>query len=233
MPQPLSRVKSNASLFISNNSFADFPDLAALLASIVEQSAHIDSWHGAILSEMLGASAEIGIAMYGSLSGAQAQRDVLAAVAQEKLSGDTLDLFAVVMKIAGSARKMRNAVVHGVWATSPDIPDGLVMIPGADYTAAQAKMSAAKAQNKEPIKALDDDRIYVYKLSDFRHVEQRVRESLSYSQHFFLSLADPAGQSHLRLWNEPEIAQEISRIQKGRQNTQAGPRQSPPTIQGG
>jgi len=222
MPQPLSRVNPSAALFISNDAFVDHPSFCVLLAAIVEQSSHVDSWLGGILARLLGASAEVGIAMYASLSGANAQRAALHAVAQMKLTGDDLDLFSAVMRITQRARKQRNAVVHGVWATSPDIPDALIMIPSKDYLEQTAKIAAANArlQTKDEIAPLDLNNVLVYKERDFVEIQDNVRASLANLQALFLWFCEPSALSRKRLWSEPDVQSEIARIQKDRQNNQ-------------
>lgn len=218
MPQPISRVLSDAELIIGARSVGTRPELAVLVAEAIGIWSEVESRLGSILAFMLTANAVAVSAMYNELS-AQAQRAILLAAARSTLSADDNLLFRAVVKQVTSSAKDRHKLAHWLWGWSPQLPDALLLCDPAymrDYIAFAEENKELEAKNRYP--RFDWDHTFVYRKADFDAIISTMMKVFSYVD-CLRAVVDPAHfageRARLQLLSVPLIHQEIDRLQRG------------------
>jgi hypothetical protein len=124
MPQP---IKNGLPPLYSPEAIDSRPELAVHIAKISAMWSEIETLVGLLLSHILGAHAEVGVAMYLALSGAASQRAALEGAATAQLKEpELIDVLALIEKIS-KRQKERNNIVHGMWGIHPDYPNDLIL----------------------------------------------------------------------------------------------------------
>ncbi len=223
MPQPLPKVKRHASFVISSSLGTDRPILAPYIVDVIATWASVEVWLGSCLARVLGASAETGIAMFTALNSGTAQRDVIRAVARSELKGDDLTLFLAVLNVALDTAKPRNIIAHGVWALSPQIPEGVLLIPPRTYLDWQGKEVAGKGEGH-----IDTSTVLVYKEKDFQEIVQRIITARNNLQLLWMYLDQRATpklreRSRTQLMGQPQIQENIRRQKDNSPRSSASP----------
>jgi hypothetical protein len=126
MPQPLSRVKKITTRSGGPAMILQRPELAALVAAVLTSWSHTEAAFGRFLAICLHTDSSAGVAMYLSLSGAEARRSALSAAAHKTLPPDKIELFELVTKAIRPVRDRRNDFAHGLWSYSDELPDALL-----------------------------------------------------------------------------------------------------------
>src|SRR6185312_13652813 len=128
------------------------PALAAHIGAIATLWTVIEEGWGMILADMLQADAEVGMALYLSLSGSAAQVATLRAAAEYALKdeGDRTD-FGDLLRGEKSPAAERNRIVHGRWGILPSRDDVLIL-GERDWT--PRAMAALNVHYSKPLNAL-------------------------------------------------------------------------------
>src|SRR3989442_889088 len=127
MPQPIKMFKGlMGRVTWGMESLKERPNLATHIGIIAGMSQHMEVAIGRVLGAILGTEAEVAVAMYFSLTGDAAKREVLETAARTKLSDELFAEFTVLLKSLKGPRGMRNDVVHGIWAVADERPDSLI-----------------------------------------------------------------------------------------------------------
>jgi hypothetical protein len=108
------------------------PELMAYLGSITVMWAEIEAMLGVVFADMLGTEARFGVAVFLALRAEAAQKDVLRAVAELKLPGESATKFALFLKRLRDSAEARNRIAHGKWGYSLSHPDALVYMDPKD-----------------------------------------------------------------------------------------------------
>jgi hypothetical protein len=114
-PQPLSKVRADASFALGPGALPARPQLAALVAEVIAFWSEVELQRGRLLGSLLGSSYEIAVAMYLALTSATAQRAALDAAARVALSDPEYELFRQMAALAKPAEAERNHFAHGLW----------------------------------------------------------------------------------------------------------------------
>lgn len=183
-PQPLSRVRRDAAIITGSVALRANPQLAGPLAKIIADGAGIDYVLGFVLTNILRADPETGMAMYEALSGAEARRAALRAAAQSKLPPEDFELFNALEIATESARRIRNLVAHFVHGHTKSIKDALLLIdPQAmievDVGIQKVNLEMASMRRALAPPVLDKSRVWVYRFKDLQEASEVVDRALS------------------------------------------------------
>jgi hypothetical protein len=232
MPQPLSKVNSEASIHIGNNTdnpSDNRPHLALLAMKVIGEWSILESFLRGLFVQMLGANPAPAAAMYSALSGAQAQRSVFRAVAEVALPGHELEIFEAIFSIYSTAAKERNKIVHWVWGHSPQIPDGVLLCDPDVLMDYRVKIEQYKIRilARERIQAPEfpKDQIFVYYQHDFTGASERIQRLIDLVMRFSFVVnrdhpANREGRLFAKLAQEPEIAEYVARLRQRQKSNQ-------------
>ncbi len=185
MPQPLSKVKPDASVNIGNNSDnpSDHrPQLSLLAMKVIAEWSILESFNNALFVKLLGANPAPGAAMYSSLSGGNAKRDALNAVAQVALTEEELEIFNAIIWLYQSAIKERNKVAHWVWGNSPNLLDAVLLCDPNILMEYQLKLEKFTRKirddhrHKLEMPEFPKDKIFVFYALDFTRMSENIQK---------------------------------------------------------
>ncbi len=245
MPQPLSSVRSDASIFLGNNTDnpSDHrPKLALWAMRVIAEWSILESFMQGLFVEMLGANPRPAATIYASLKGAQ--RDAFRALADMALvSQDEKDVFETILKLRDTAGRQRDKIAHGVWGHSNNVPDGVLLcdvevamehaVTFREYSdALRAYISAARSfgtGNREPPPEMPKlllDQIFVWYEQDFINVSAQIQQVIGYVAQFrFVLMRDhpvnQGGRELQQLLSQPQISEHVSRLRERRKNNPA------------
>jgi hypothetical protein len=106
MPQHLSRVKNITTREGGPGIILQRPELALLVTAVITSWSHAEANLGRFLAVCLRADSSAGVAMYLSLSGAEARRAALEAAATKSLDPEEIALFALIMKAVRACHRL-------------------------------------------------------------------------------------------------------------------------------
>lgn len=201
MPQPLSKVSSEANVIMCNagdRPLKHNPTLGLLAMESIISWANVEQFMLNTYLDMMGGPKELAATAYLSLEIQSAKISVINAISREILTDEMQALLAAILKIAKSAQKSRDKLAHHIWGYSPEIPDGFLLVHPKDFLADR----------------LDRDAIYVWKQADFESVI-RLNDRLcdfgaTFSQIFHPPPWTSADALYRELCAEPEIRERLS-----------------------
>jgi hypothetical protein len=135
MPQPLSRVVSDAKISLRVDALADKPDMAILVTEIFAVWAYIEYQLSLLLVQTLGATETPALAMRSVLTSQQLQAKALEAAAKAALSTPDCQIFSAVTSVVESVQTPGNHLAHWVWGRCEQRPDLLILIDPKMYKA--------------------------------------------------------------------------------------------------
>lgn len=227
-PQPLSRVKATASYNFKIPISAANVELGTIVLSTNNTNAVIDYMWSLIVVDLMHADPKSGSAMYQALSGAEARRAALIAVAIARLSPDDAELFQAVMKAVAAQRRRRNEFAHHLWGISPEIPDALLLADPAIFTEQQVGALVANQQMQQTGRVVapanvDRSRIQVYRRKDLLEAHEEALTA-------YATVSDLGNGLHWgegALIVEPERTQLLAQPLVGRALKSKNPRNAP------
>lgn len=238
MPQPLSRVKPDAHVFLSAKLVCEtYPDLAAKVAHCIALSALIENLLAGMLASMLGAHGKPVAAMLNSLQSLGVKRGAIKAAAEVVLTDqDDLDLFTAVVDECDAACKHRHRFAHWAWATTKtyhgerELKALLFIDPKALLAQeADAKGYVHPNEGSGLYDDIDKSAVLVYRSTD---LDVAIRETHTAHDHLsalrmitigggkqHFSGVDPL---HRRLLAAPETAPRLKKLRALRKSVPAG-----------
>jgi pimeloyl-ACP methyl ester carboxylesterase len=212
-PQPLSKVKPNASFALGPGAFPARPHLAAIVAEVIALWSEVELQRGRYLAALLGGSRDGAVAMYLAITSAAARRDALDAASKATLSELEYELFCQAMKAARAVEKERNTFVHSLWGYSDDVPNGLLLVDSDYRLKDMIRMTSLMEQLNTglirwPVESIRPDlsKIRVYREADLRRT---LRAMSGVHRHTYylaglpsLALGPPRDELRLRLKGE-------------------------------
>lgn len=131
-PQPLARVKPEASLHIGALSPAgDFdPELCRLAVHVISLWSYTEAGLLRMAAQFLASEQPLVTHMLQAVKNAEGRRAAVKAAGLQRLSGgsDDASFFLAALDALGHAEELRNRYAHQIWASSPDIPDAIILI---------------------------------------------------------------------------------------------------------
>jgi hypothetical protein len=125
MPQPIRGRLTN--LHFESERLASRADLAALLASAINEWSRTEGTIGLLLGNILKIRYSVATALPGSIINFSARIDLVNAAAQASLPDAQIVEIAALMAAVKKRSGERNEVVHGVWSISTDYPAKLIL----------------------------------------------------------------------------------------------------------
>jgi hypothetical protein len=193
MPQPLSRVRPNASIRLAPDSLDGKPELATLIAYIFAQWATIEAEVGMLLVRILGATAEPARAMYSVLTSQALQMLALNAAAKSALSTEQFEVFEAVLSVLETVQKPRNKLAHWIYGQCTDLPNAMLLADPQSlkemHTARAlipALLASGKLKRGQSDKAFGVDRksVFVYRKSDLERIKRDLTDASAMLVHF-------------------------------------------------
>lgn len=232
MPQPLASVAPNASYSLGSN--IDSPSrtrplLALQAMNVVAEWALLEGFVNGMFVQMLESSATSSAAIFSTIRSQQGQRDAIRAVAEANLDDEMRDIVHAAMSVYERASKTRNRIVHWIWGTCEDIGDGVLLcdpLASATFAAATKEYNEKVASHNLRISDqpnLNLKKVFVYKSEDFSESSQRIQRAIhivNRTSHIISvrDLLPRDDQLFLQLVNEPEVRQELDRLNRDRQS---------------
>lgn len=221
MPQPLSKVRSDASIILGNSGdypLEQRPDLLPHAMRVVAAWSTLESFMGSAIVNILGAHAGPGIAMYTSLTSNAAKMGALRAAGDVIITGKQNDLFHALLVVFNSLATRRNKIVHGVWGYSPEVPDGVLLAHQSvlvNWTMELERFLESTPSENNQMPVIDKAKIFVYKATDFKalikDIEMLSGAFLQYQHLPDRHRAHRSDQVYDQLSREPLIREALNR----------------------
>jgi hypothetical protein len=133
-PQPLSRVRPKAKALPGPEAlYTHRPNLAPLAMAVIAHWSEIEVKNASMLAFVLRAEAAPTMAMIQAIRSASAQMDVIEAAGSVKLTGQHLEIFKAIIRLARKAAKKRHPIAHHVWAFSMEMVDAILLVEPSAY----------------------------------------------------------------------------------------------------
>ena len=227
-PQPLSKVRHDATVNVLASNITSYPDLALLVMTVIDTWSRIDVELAIMLTAFLKADFIVVTAMLQALTGGEGRRAALLGAANQALSGDDLKLFNAVMKVIAPSRNRRNEFAHHIWNHSPEVPDALILIDPKHLVRDEALRcahvvklaSAGQPIPPDPFAALplsDNSNAFVYRRKDLEEEKRLARDcyQLVYTLQLVMILGDRAGLLRTSLLQAPQVQQALQQMTSG------------------
>jgi hypothetical protein len=190
MPQPIRRQLS-LPLKFEKEALEQRPSLARYIAQVSAAWTDLECSVGLLLAIILDTEAKTGVHMYLALSGSAAQVHVLTGAAEAKLSQALQDELSELLKEQRNRAAERNRIVHALWATAPEYPDGIINCPPDNfvrditnlYTLARLHIIPADDIH-QPSKEFMES-VSVYQENDFQDVIRRIESFRQQVRNFY------------------------------------------------
>lgn len=196
------------------------PEAGALIARCIALWSDVEAELARLLATLLHANTEPAIAVFLAIQSSRAQTAVLDAAAKVVLNEKDYELFGALMIITSSVEKERNALAHGRYGGSDQVPDGILWINSVDLTRHTIQVNAVGVTDE----AMDSLRkkVFVYELGDLETIARDI-ENIHQQIGFFVGYLssrhnDPPASDEWReeryrqLCAEPRVQQELSRL---------------------
>lgn len=194
------------------------PEFATLIMQVIENTSRTAARVERMLAHFLKVEVHVAMKMLQSIESKGPKSAVIHAAAEHVLSPQDFELFRATLQFARASERRRDWFAHRIWATSTQVPDGLVLIDPRhmnDYEARLAEHNRNRPKGLQfmpPGAPLWGD-AYVFTVAD---LEEDVRESFHVDQtvgRLEMLLADPAApeadERRRELLAEPRIASKV------------------------
>lgn len=169
MPQPFKGRRLDSSL----DAIMDRPELAAHVAYIAAIWSRIDITIGLLFSTIAGIEYRLGIDIYLALK--STRMDALMAIAETRIDDVRFAQLEILKKEIRDRAGERNTIVHGIWSSSVDEPEGLIHSGESENIELYAHMFRPdELIDENDFEALPRPRYMVYKRGDFEAIEERL-----------------------------------------------------------
>lgn len=224
MPQPLKKVNARAGLnYGQAKAITERPELALLAMSVIARWSEVESFAAAFFVALLGANPIPGAAVYATLTSNGMQKEALRAAADVQLDEPRRDVLEAILHRYSSAVLERNKIAHGLWAYSPEIPDGILLVKPRSIIAFNAiwnhyeQSFAQDANTDAQFPRFPEDEVLVYYERDFRQLLEQHERIIVLLGKLRLSLSQPGGPDKSaalqELLGEPEVLERLRRKQ--------------------
>lgn len=228
--QPLSRIKPSASVLWGDPNTMIAPERAkvsALIADCIAEWADTETMLGMLLGILLNTDSKAALAIYAAVDNRAAQRRIVLAAAEAKLSEDHFDLLSAVFNVGITpAMKERDKLAHWSWGYSPELPDCLLLTKPDNKMALH--FQAIHTRVHMPQVSFDPSTIFVVTEPDLSRLAKRMRDGKEHLSKFMASIWDKNSQQQRDEWrqklsNEPQIREAWDRLRAARQKNQESP----------
>ena len=232
MPQPLSRVKPNADLSVGP---LDLPgkELAKDVAAVIGCCSYLEATLGECLAHLIKSKPSLGVVIFQSLVSTTSKLAVLKGVISHVLTGYERDILLCLVQLASRAISRRNEIAHGLWGSSPDIPDALVLMSTSAHLDVEVRRltSIKRKRFDKELFALYRSKMQIYKKQDFDNIFHDLLVAARQIEHFWsLKRAKSLLPGAMRSWisTSPHLQEELRRLREGRKKSASTPQQKRP-----
>lgn len=145
-PQPLSRVRPNATIDWFTPPASARPTLAAKILEVIVVWSKVELEFINLAALFLEADFEVVTDMLSALT---QRRIAIRAAAESYLEPDDFGLFEDVERAIGASRDRRNAYAHHIWAIADEIPDGLLLTDPKHLARSEAEWFTALEEHEQ------------------------------------------------------------------------------------
>jgi hypothetical protein len=178
MPQPFLPKFSRKRYVVGPEALKDRPKLASATGRCISTWSWVDNEIGGLFGILLGTDSPSAYAAFLILRRWSNQRDVLDAVANEKLAGDEIAVYQALITEYGGLEAERNRLAHSCFGNCPDDDNLLFTVDVKHHVRWQAEILPKHAKGiipSDPHAGLKE-KMYVYRLSELEtlhgHMEQ-------------------------------------------------------------
>ena len=227
MPQPLSKVRPDATVVIGPGAIFRERSIGMQAMLIVQIWAQIDVDLTDLATRFLKADFLVVSSMLEAIASNEGRKAALLGAAKEALKRDQFELLSAIVHITEPARRQRNAFVHHIWGHADEIPNAILLIDpkhlmrlGSERAlyhksySGLAGILAMEDTDKAAYPELDQSKIMVYRDGDIgRCVDEAIAAS-TYFTRFFTSLYDTPGgeKERLELSADPAVQRALQRL---------------------
>lgn len=222
MPQPLSKVVTDASISITPLVLSNCdPRFPAMIMQVIASWAHIDGDLATIFSHVLKADIAVGTAVYQSLQGAEVRKRAFKAAAENALPRWQQLAFETVWRATSKSRMQRHRFAHHVWGAALELPDALLLmdpkvVVNRNVSLRQRVQDLPNGRGVIAPKDYDRDRVFVYDHDDL----QRARQDAHDARLLYILLAMTIGEMAIevgrrQLLNAPLFQSAVGAVLKG------------------
>jgi hypothetical protein len=216
--QPYFRVSPNTpgtNLAVGTSILGSRPKLELLIGQCVMAWPPIETEMALILAHLIGAKDSAALAVFHHLRRSSSQREAIMEAAQVVLDAATLELLTAFLNVHKSIETQRNALAHGYFGTTDDLPDDLLWLSTNDYAALKTTITlkgAVSSLNPESKDLMN--KFFVYRDSDLQSVLDDIRWMGGRWYQLLDYLRRKDGELYRRLCDQPRIAQELVKLRQ-------------------
>jgi hypothetical protein len=224
MPQPLSKVRRKAEIVLGASALIARPDFASQVMRVIAAWSLIDSTLASLLINLLKADTSAGAAIYGALNGSEAKRAVLLAAVDTNHPEWQRLLLRAVLKAVKPSRDQRNDFAHNVYASSPQLPDAVLLIPQQAHSEREVKRRKAEDIHASGKRVAPEDanppfersQVQVWREGDFKDAVDRAIHAWHLVQSLAFTIGEHRHESVRReLLSEPLVQQALQPLTLG------------------
>ena len=175
---------------------------------------YVETANARLLATLMGANTETAVAVYLSFKNTVTKNDAMQAAAEIRLSADDMLLFRALMAYKNSVEKERNALAHGSFGVSNNIPDGIVWSHPTTQAYHQAMVEVRGVTRDLTSKLYAS--CFVYLVGDLETLALEIEDLEAQISSFvgYLGSADPTFQAarYPQLCAVPRVAKEIKTL---------------------
>jgi hypothetical protein len=214
MPQPLSKIRSDANIVMCNagdRPTSHNPGLAGAAMEAIISWSNVEMFFLNMYVALMGGASEILVDAYLAHETQNAKLAHLNAVANSKLSQNNRRLFRAILALSRSAQKGRDKLAHWIWGYSPQLPDAFLL---ADPRTMARQSSPNINDIEETIRSLRSS-VFVYTRQDFADIIQINDRLCGFGLRFQFIITNHLANQGDRLYDalcaEPEIRERLDR----------------------
>jgi hypothetical protein len=204
---------------ISSRALGKRPELEALIARCVMAWPTVEIEMAMILGHLIGAKDAATLAVFQHLRRSSAQREAIMEAANIVLNDADRELLTAFLNVHRSIEAERNALCHGHFGVSDQVPDGLLWMSTRDYVPTKSHFSLTPDSAKPPISDILS-KIYVYRSADLVQIFEDIKWLGNYwfdlLEYFRLpkESAKERGKQYHQLCDRPHVARELKTLRE-------------------
>lgn len=150
----VTRKNRAGTLDIGARSLGQHPELENIVAHCVMAWPHVEIEMAMILGHLIGAKDDATLAVFHNLRRSMSQREAIMEAAKIVLNDRDLELLSAILNVHKSVESERNALCHGHFGTSSEVPDGLIWTSTSDYVSVKSAFSL-RPEKKPPLEDIE------------------------------------------------------------------------------
>lgn len=178
MPQPLSAVRKDATsnIFAAGGApFLQYPDLAQLVMTAIFRHSQLEASMLHLFVDIMGGNKSVAAALYLSLEARNAKANAIEAASKTILKETQHAVLMAIIRRSKSCQKKRDALAHGLWGVSRDVPDALILLDAKS----SVLLDSTELHNH----------VYVYRKKDLVDIAEETQEVIGMLMTFRLHIS--------------------------------------------